>query len=41
MSWSTSQLACLADTTTPTVRHHHRVELLEAPERLANGWSSR
>ena len=38
MAWSTSQLARLAGTTTPTVRHYHRVGLLEEPERLSNGY---
>lgn len=38
MAWSTSQLAHLADTTTPTVRHYHRIGLLEEPERLSNGY---
>lgn len=38
MAWSTTQLARLAGTTTPTVRHYHRVGLLEEPERLSNGY---
>lgn len=38
MAWSTSQLARLADTSTPTVRHYHRIGLLEEPERLSNGY---
>lgn len=38
MTWSTSQLARLADTTTPTVRHYHRIGLLEEPDRLSNGY---
>lgn len=38
MAWSTSELARLANTTTPTVRHYHRVGLLEEPERRANGY---
>lgn len=38
MTWSTSRLAQLAGTTTATVRHYHRVGLLEQPERLSNGY---
>jgi DNA-binding transcriptional MerR regulator len=38
MAWSTSELADLAGTTVNTVRHYHRVGLLEQPERRANGY---
>ncbi|MGP9538088.1 helix-turn-helix domain-containing protein [Brachybacterium sp. AOP43-C2-M15] len=38
MSWSTSELARLASTTTATVRHYHRMGLLEEPERRSNGY---
>ncbi|MFB7933360.1 MerR family transcriptional regulator [Streptomyces sp. NPDC056039] len=38
MAWSTSQLAELAGTTLKTVRHYHRVGLLDEPERAANGY---
>jgi DNA-binding transcriptional MerR regulator len=38
MTWSTSRLAQLAGTTTATVRHYHRVGVLEQPERLSNGY---
>lgn len=38
MPWSTSQLAELAGTTVNTVRHYHRVGLLEEPERRYNGY---
>jgi DNA-binding transcriptional MerR regulator len=38
MTWSTSRLAQLADTTVPTVRHYHRMGLLAEPERLSNGY---
>ncbi len=36
--WSTRELAKLAGTTLRTVRHYHRVGLLEEPERTANGY---
>lgn len=38
MPWSTSELADLAGTTVNTIRHYHSQGLLEAPERLANGY---
>jgi DNA-binding transcriptional MerR regulator len=38
MAWSTQQLARLANTTTNTVRHYHKVGLLDLPERGANGY---
>lgn len=38
MTWSTSELARLADTTVPTVRHYHRLGLLDEPGRLSNGY---
>ncbi|MFJ2214349.1 MerR family transcriptional regulator [Streptomyces sp. NPDC101062] len=38
MAWSTSQLAELAGTTLKTVRHYHKVGLLDEPERTANGY---
>lgn len=38
MAWSTQQLADLAGTTVKTVRHYHRVGLLDEPEREANGY---
>ncbi|MBK1787352.1 helix-turn-helix domain-containing protein [Prauserella cavernicola] len=38
MAWSTRQLADLADTTIKTVRHYHRMGLLELPERAPNGY---
>lgn len=38
MAWSTSQLAELAGTTLKTVRHYHKIGLLEEPERSANGY---
>jgi DNA-binding transcriptional MerR regulator len=38
MPWSTSRLAALANTTTATVRHYHRVGLLPEPERRTNGY---
>ncbi|NEA19054.1 MerR family transcriptional regulator [Streptomyces halstedii] len=37
-SWSTRQLAELAGTTVKTVRHYHRVGLLDEPERSHNGY---
>ncbi|WP_410574914.1 MerR family transcriptional regulator [Amycolatopsis sp. cmx-4-61] len=36
--WSTRQLADLAGTTVKTVRHYHRMGLLELPERAPNGY---
>ncbi|MBL7255497.1 helix-turn-helix domain-containing protein [Paractinoplanes lichenicola] len=36
--WSTRELAELAGTTLKTVRHYHRIGLLEEPERAANGY---
>ncbi|KXK63995.1 MerR family transcriptional regulator [Micromonospora rosaria] len=36
--WSTRDLAEIAGTTVKTVRHYHRVGLLEEPERAANGY---
>lgn len=38
MAWSTSQLAELAGTTLKTVRHYHRIGLLDEPDRAANGY---
>ncbi|HEX7352130.1 MerR family transcriptional regulator [Brachybacterium sp.] len=38
MAWSTSELARLAQTTTSTIRHYHRLELLELPQRRPNGY---
>lgn len=38
MAWSTRQLADLAGTTVPTVRHYHKVGLLDLPERGSNGY---
>lgn len=38
MAWSTSQLAELAGTTVKAVRHYHKVDLLEEPERTTNGY---
>ncbi|UJW28404.1 MerR family transcriptional regulator [Saccharothrix sp. AJ9571] len=38
MAWSTNQLAELAGTTLKTVRHYHKIGLLEEPERSANGY---
>jgi DNA-binding transcriptional MerR regulator len=38
VAWSTSQLAELAGTTLKTVRHYHRIGLLDEPERAANGY---
>lgn len=38
VTWSTSQLAELAGTTLKTVRHYHKVGLLEEPERAPNGY---
>ena len=38
MSWSTQELADLAGTTVNTIRHYHRVGLLEQPDRGSNGY---
>ncbi|WP_063834358.1 MerR family transcriptional regulator [Streptomyces griseus] len=38
MTWSTRQVAELAGTTLKTVRHYHKLGLLEEPERAANGY---
>lgn len=38
MTWSTRELAELAGTTVNTVRHYHRLDLLEEPERRYNGY---
>ncbi|GAB2479767.1 MerR family transcriptional regulator [Promicromonospora xylanilytica] len=38
MPWSTRELADLAGTTVNTVRHYHRVGLLDEPERRSNGY---
>ena len=38
MAWSTRELAELAGTTVNTVRHYHRVGLLEEPDRMSNGY---
>lgn len=38
MAWSTKQLADLANTTVSTVRHYHKVGLLDLPERGTNGY---
>ncbi|RSM84224.1 MerR family DNA-binding transcriptional regulator [Kibdelosporangium aridum] len=38
MAWSTRELADLAGTTLKTVRHYHRIGLLDEPERAANGY---
>ncbi|MDT8912328.1 MerR family transcriptional regulator [Amycolatopsis sp. PS_44_ISF1] len=38
MVWSTRQLAELAGTTVKTVRHYHRMGLLDLPDRTANGY---
>ncbi|TDV56394.1 MerR family transcriptional regulator [Actinophytocola oryzae] len=38
MAWSTRELAELAGTTLKTVRHYHRIGLLDVPERAANGY---
>ncbi|MGW9349349.1 helix-turn-helix domain-containing protein [Nocardiopsis flavescens] len=36
--WSTRELAEMAGTTVNTVRHYHRIGLLDEPERLGNGY---
>ncbi|KAA9135955.1 MerR family transcriptional regulator [Microbacterium caowuchunii] len=38
MAWSTRELADLAGTTVNTIRHYHRLGLLEEPERRYNGY---
>ncbi|WFE53268.1 MerR family transcriptional regulator [Micromonospora sp. WMMD1155] len=38
MAWSTRELAELAGTTVNTIRHYHRLGLLEEPERRSNGY---
>lgn len=38
MAWSTSELAKLAGTTVNTVRHYHRLGLLDEPIRRYNGY---
>lgn len=38
MPWSTPELARLARTTVNTIRHYHRLGLLEEPERKSNGY---
>lgn len=38
MPWSTRQLAELAGTTVNTVRHYHRIGLLDEPDRAVNGY---
>lgn len=38
MAWSTRELADLAGTTVNTVRHYHRLGLLEVPARHYNGY---
>src|SRR5690606_22717900 len=38
MAWSTRELAEMAGTTTNTIRHYHRLGLLEEPERRYNGY---
>ncbi|MGI5149448.1 MerR family transcriptional regulator [Plantactinospora sp. CA-294935] len=38
MAWSTRELAELAGTTVNTIRHYHRVGLLEQPQRRPNGY---
>lgn len=38
MAWSTSELADLAGTTVNTIRHYHRLGLLEEPDRRYNGY---
>ncbi|MBF0815545.1 MerR family transcriptional regulator [Microbacterium paludicola] len=40
MPWSTTELATLAGTTVNTIRHYHRLGLLEHPERRSNGYKS-
>ncbi|MBZ2195345.1 MerR family transcriptional regulator [Occultella gossypii] len=38
MAWSTRELADLAGTTVNTVRHYHRLGLIDVPERGYNGY---
>lgn len=38
MAWSTRELADLAGTTVNTIRHYHRLGLLNEPERRYNGY---
>jgi DNA-binding transcriptional MerR regulator len=38
VAWSTRELAELAGTTVNTIRHYHRLGLLEEPERRTNGY---
>ncbi|GMA92453.1 MerR family transcriptional regulator [Homoserinibacter gongjuensis] len=38
MSWSTRALAALAGTTVNTIRHYHRLGLLDQPQRRTNGY---
>ncbi|WP_250009734.1 MerR family transcriptional regulator [Actinoplanes sp. M2I2] len=38
MAWSTRELAELSGTTVNTIRHYHRLGLLEEPERRNNGY---
>ena len=38
MAWSTRELAALAGTTVNAIRHYHRLDLLEEPERKSNGY---
>ncbi|GAB7042478.1 MerR family transcriptional regulator [Catenuloplanes niger JCM 9533] len=38
VAWSTRELAELAGTTVNTVRHYHRLGLLDDPERRSNGY---
>ncbi|QEV99785.1 MerR family transcriptional regulator [Microbacterium caowuchunii] len=38
MGWSTREVANLAGTTVNTVRHYHRVGLLDVPDRASNGY---
>lgn len=38
MTWSTRELADLAGTTVNTIRHYHRLGLLDEPERRYNGY---
>ncbi|CAN5626865.1 MerR family transcriptional regulator [soil metagenome] len=38
MAWSTRELADLASTTVNTIRHYHRLGLLDEPDRRYNGY---
>jgi DNA-binding transcriptional MerR regulator len=38
MAWSTRRLAQLGGTTVKTIRHYHRIGLLDEPERAGNGY---